>query len=128
MNLIYSQTEKRKAYRKWYHANEPESVKVARREWKKTEKGRRCVKNTQLKKAYGITLVQYEEMLAKQDGRCAICHIASTEFKKGLHVDHNHKTGKIRGLLCTNCNTRLVAALEDPLLDKAMAYIQGWAA
>lgn len=117
------QTADRKAYRKWYHAHESQSVKDARRAWKKTPKGKRCVKNTQLKATYGITLLQYEALLITQNGCCAICDRLAQEFKKGLHLDHNHATGKIRGLICPDCSTRLVAALESPPLEKAKEYL-----
>jgi len=57
-------------------------------------------KKNQLKRDYGITLEIYKEMFNKQNGRCAIC---KNEFKT-LCVDHDHLTGKIRGLLCHKCN------------------------
>src|SRR5450830_834703 len=59
------------------------------------------------KKLYGISLVQYNEMLDKQEYRCAMCDRQVSEFSKALHVDHNHSTGKVRGLLCVNCNSGL---------------------
>lgn len=118
--------QRRDEYREKYYSSESTHVREQRNTWKRSPKGVRCVKNTQLKSSYGITLSEYEMKLAEQRGNCAICERPASIFKKGLHVDHNHKTGKIRGLLCTNCNTRLVASLEDPLLDKAKAYLQGW--
>lgn len=121
-----SQTLERKAYRKWYHQNEPQSVKDARKAWKRSPKGKRCARNVQLKAMYGITLAEYEAILALQNGVCAICAKPGSNLKKGLHLDHNHVTGKNRGLLCGSCNTRLVSALEDPLLEKAQAYLVRW--
>lgn len=53
-------------------------------------------------KQYGLTLDSYTEMLQKQDSRCAIC-----KEQKTLVIDHCHKTGKVRGLLCIGCNTGL---------------------
>jgi hypothetical protein len=120
------QTADRKAYRKWYHANEPQSVKDARIAWKKTEKGKRCIRNVHLKKTYGITLADYEAKQVCQENRCAICGMPGERFKKGLHVDHSHKTNKVRGLLCIVCNTAL-AKIEDQLfMERAKAYLQGW--
>ncbi len=59
-------------------------------------------------KLYGITLEQYEEMLEAQGGVCKICgDPPPTGRKKYLSVDHCHQTGRVRGLLCTQCNTRL---------------------
>lgn len=66
-----------------------------------------------LKKAYGLTMEQYESMLVAQHGVCATCHKPETTLShwngnaKRLHVDHDHVTGKVRGLLCGRCNAAL---------------------
>lgn len=57
-----------------------------------------------LQKKYGITLAQYAEKLAGQNESCDLCHRHRSHFKSSLHVDHNHATGKIRGLVCYSCN------------------------
>jgi hypothetical protein len=57
-----------------------------------------------LLKIYGITRNEYEALRLKQDNRCAIC---KRPFEKLPHVDHDHKTGKVRGLLCGDCNRGL---------------------
>lgn len=62
------------------------------------------VRRYQLMRLYGITPEQYEGMLVKQDARCAIC--LRTSLGR-LCVDHNHTTGKVRGLLCQACNRAL---------------------
>lgn len=79
---------------------------------------------------YGITPVDYAEMLDAQGGVCAICgEPETTKHKKGtvrqLSVDHNHKTGKVRGLLCHNCNCG-IGRLKDDIekLRKAIAYLE----
>jgi len=82
-------------------------------------------RNSKLKKAYGITLKEYNKMLAKQDECCAIC---KTDIPNGkgntFHVDHCHETGKVRGLLCSNCNTSLGGFKDNPtLLTKAIKYL-----
>lgn len=59
-----------------------------------------------LKRCYGVTVLWYEEMLAKQDGRCAICKKAHRTGRR-LAVDHCHKTGKVRWLLCVGCNAHV---------------------
>lgn len=59
-------------------------------------------RNKRLMSLYGITLEQYEQMLTAQNGVCAICGRIPTG--RSLHVDHNHKTGEVRGLLCHSCN------------------------
>ena len=75
-------------------------------------------------RTYGITVEDYEEMWDEQDGSCAIC---DEEFADHTHgkVDHNHKTGKVRGLLCNKCNTGLGDFDDDPgLLRDAADYIE----
>ena len=85
-------------------------------------------KNSKLKKAYGITLDQYNEMLSKQDGKCMICLSDNNGFynkkPKAFAVDHCHTTGKIRGLLCGDCNTG-IGLLKDniDLLNNAIKYL-----
>ena len=60
------------------------------------------------KKKYGITLAQYDEMLAAQNGKCKICGSDKAgTIGQNFAVDHCHTTGKVRGLLCINCNARL---------------------
>ncbi len=59
-----------------------------------------------LRRTFGITVEQYEEMVNGQGGECRICHKTPKE-KQRLHIDHDHETGRIRGLLCFNCNTAL---------------------
>ena len=59
---------------------------------------------------YGISREQVEDILKKQAGKCAICRVAFRGFKKGprsIEVDHSHKNGKVRGLLCHRCNIRI---------------------
>src|ERR1700730_4434188 len=65
------------------------------------------------KRRYGITFEQYEDMFAEQGGVCAACGKPEKKFSNKskqitrLHVDHCHKTGRVRGLLCNDCNTAL---------------------
>ena len=79
-------------------------------------------KNSHLKERYGITLQQKLELLNKQNGRCAICKKDIIKIK--ACVDHDHKTGKIRGLLCDKCN-RALGGFEDnkEYLQQAMEYL-----
>ena len=68
-----------------------------------------------LRKIYGISSVEYDEMLAKQKGCCAICGRSGPGGRRRGHlvVDHNHVTGQIRGLLCHPCNTALGMFNDD---------------
>ena len=76
-----------------------------------------------LKRDYGLTKESYLEMLKSQNGVCAIC--CNPEKKRRLAVDHCHNTGKIRGLLCTRCNTSIGRFNDDvELLQKAIDYLK----
>ena len=91
------------------------------------EKYRSSVRNATLKAKYGIGLVEFAELLAKQGGACALCGATDpgVSWGRNLHVDHDHATGRIRGLLCQPCNTSLGKFKEDPaLLRKAANYIE----
>lgn len=57
---------------------------------------------------FGITEEQYDGLLRLQDGRCAVCHRHASTFRKRMSLDHDHKTGEIRGILCINCNRYIV--------------------
>lgn len=85
-------------------------------------------KDKDLKNRYSISLDEYTVLLEQQGGLCAICHEPESRQIKGvtcsLHVDHDHSTGKIRGLLCHGCNTGIGLLKEDiTVLHKAIAYL-----
>lgn len=103
--------EGKKAYLKAYRQLSPH-----------IEKGRA------LRESFGISLEQYQEMHNEQDGKCKICGQPETQKRNGkvraLAVDHNHKTGKIRGLLCSDCNTGIGKLKEDvEILQNAIRYL-----
>ena len=94
-------------------------------------KNKRKKKNTHLQKHFGISIEEYETLFNIQEGKCAICgNTESTIDKRSnmpkmLSVDHDHVTGKIRGLLCQTCN--LVLGLFKDSLDKfekAIVYLE----
>jgi len=66
------------------------------------------VRDKYLQKKYGITLEIYDQKLAEQNDCCALCGKHKSSFKRSLHVDHNHKTKKVRGLVCYYCNNKLI--------------------
>jgi hypothetical protein len=91
------------------------------------------IKNTWLKKEFGITLEKFLELKQQQNNVCAICLQPETcvvsrgQDKKirDLSVDHCHKTGKIRALLCSNCNKGIGSLKENiDILTKAIAYLK----
>ncbi len=106
--------EKRKRYSKEHHAKNPDA--------------RRSIV---YKKTYGITLENYNEMLAKQNNVCAVCKQPEvilhniTKKPKRLAIDHDHKTGQVRGLLCHRCNVFLgnYEELRD-LIPQFEIYLQ----
>jgi len=74
---------------------------------------------------YGITQAEYEALYLFQGGRCAICWRATGKSKR-LSVDHDHKTGEVRGLLCSPCNRGVLGHLRDDVLalERAIRYLQ----
>jgi hypothetical protein len=75
-----------------------------------------------LRKKYGVTLEQYNQMLEEQNHCCAICGKHKSQFSRSLHLDHNHKTGRPRGILCFYCNKRLVGAHTIKSVMKVLNY------
>lgn len=73
--------------------------------------------------AYNLSFENYGILYENQRGRCAICD--SEPLDKSLSVDHNHRTGEVRGLLCSSCNIGLGYFKDNPtLLDKAKTYLE----
>ena len=85
---------------------------------KNREKLAKMRRNNHLQCRYGITLEDYDQMLEVQQGRCAVC--SSKPQMKRLAVDHNHSTGKVRGLLCDRCNRALGLLNDDYQIAKSM--------
>lgn len=79
-------------------------------------------------KKFGITIEQYEEMVSIQNNSCAICRKHKDDFSgrgNNFHIDHCHTTGKLRGLLCSNCNTGLGQFKDDgEIMKNAIEYIK----
>jgi hypothetical protein len=118
--------EYNREYAKIYRKNNPEKTSRRRIEWRANNKEhvKQHTMNYNLQKLYGITSEQYNQLLLKQNGCCAICNKPSTDYKRRLHVDHDHTTKKIRGLLCVRCNYGVGYFNEDTsLLDKAKEYL-----
>lgn len=79
--------------------------------------------NYDLLRRHGITVEEYESMFTAQSGACAICRTESSP--RGLFVDHDHRSGRVRGLLCSTCNTGLGMFSDDAgLLEDAMYYLR----
>ena len=74
---------------------------------------KRHYRRRHLKKAYGITPDDFDRMMAEQDGKCGICGIHQDDNRRTFSVDHCHKTGRVRGLLCNNCNAAVGLLQEN---------------
>lgn len=73
------------------------------------------IRSLHYRNKYGITIDDYNQLLEQQHGYCRLCSKHQSEFKRRLDVDHNHKTGKIRGLVCNGCN-RTIGKYENKQL------------
>lgn len=112
----------RERARRWRNAN-PSKYAALRARQRANGSKARSDRKFHLKRNYGLTLEEYDEMFATQGGVCAICGRAPTAGIS-LHVDHNHKTGKHRSLTCFRCNNALGDFNDDPeLVQKAALYL-----
>lgn len=117
----------KKQYWDQYYAKNKETYVLRARAWRANNK--RQHHGQTLKSKYGITIDQYEALLAQQGGVCAICCQPEKRAKQGvvyrLHVDHDHRTGRIRALLCHNCNCAIGHVKEDPVvLERMIRYLE----
>jgi Recombination endonuclease VII len=105
---------------KQHHRNTPRTA--YHRKYRNSPKAKAAERNRKLRDSYGITQSDYDDMWIAQGGLCAICRLTS---KKSLAVDHCHTTGKVRGLLCQNCNIG-IGNLKDSviILESATRYIK----
>lgn len=78
-----------------------------------------------IRKKYGITKNQYDNLLQKQGGGCAICGRVEEPDGRRLSIDHDHNTGEVRGILCNNCNNGIGSFGDDiEGMHKAISYLQ----
>ena len=111
-------------FRKWQSENR-DKVRKASNKWKYKNEDRRI--SYMLRWRYGVTSTDYDRLFILQKGRCAICFSFGTA-KRRLALDHNHKTGTIRGLLCNSCNTGIGHFRDNTsLLNRAKTYLQKYA-
>ncbi len=119
---------------RWYAANREHAIAEVKRwqqenkehlhDYRREYRQRRSVeeRDAYLKRTFGITQADYDDLLARQGGGCAIC--GKQPGKISLHVDHDHETGVVRGLLCVGCNNALGQFHDEPrLLLRAAEYV-----
>ena len=123
--------ERNRIRSKIWRENNRQKSRDAQKRYRANNKDK--VADYKLKSRYGISLEQYNIMLATQDKKCAICgkaedtvHNTSGKLVK-LSVDHNHKTGAVRALLCQDCNIAIGYFGEDAeRMMNGAKYIQQW--
>lgn len=105
--------------------------KSCRRKYKKDNKEyiashrRKNARRYQLKHKFGMSKDDYKKLYNKQKGKCGICKQHSKSFTRDLCVDHSHKTGLVRGLLCHKCNASIGLLNDDvKLLLRAIDWIK----
>lgn len=117
-----------------YRKENSEKIKESRKMYKSTHKenlreyyrnNKEKIKHNFYKRKYGITIEEYDKLLNEQKGCCAICFIKQKDIGRNLSIDHCHTTGKIRGLLCNNCNASIGLFKEDiNILESAINYLK----
>ena len=113
--------------KKWYEANRSAELERSKEYYQTSGKQKKLEAYPErrrriLKSRYGITPEGFDELFKKQNGRCAIC---KQQYHSTLHIDHDHKTKEIRGLLCNNCN-RGLGHFKDSKenLEAAVTYLE----
>jgi hypothetical protein len=116
------QSRARERVRKWQAENR-ERYLAKQAQYKREGKLKIAARKSHLKRTFGITPEEYEARLAEQGGGCAVCGRAP-KAGKSLHVDHDHESGYVRGLLCFSCNAAL-GHFQDDLdrIDAALMYV-----
>lgn len=117
----------RNSYMREWNSRHRESVRNRDREYKKKFPDK--FRDSRLRSTFGISLDDYNAIFIKQNGVCAICERFDISYNmhgviKNLCVDHDHKTGSVRGLLCMRCNKALGSFYDDiSLLKNAIKYL-----
>ena len=125
----YSDAERRKIYKRAHYNANYNRYKESRLANKASPAK---AKSYNIKYHYGLTEAEYSDMLQAHDNKCAICNRRPTDagWSGWLVTDHNHATGRARGILCHSCNVGLGHFRDDPdLLRRAAAYLErpeGW--
>lgn len=115
--------DKREEQKKRHYIKNKDKIAEKSKVWYHNNKER--YKGVAMLRKYGISLEVFNQMRESQQCRCAICGKGEENFAKGLFVDHCHKTGKVRKLLCANCNAAIGMLQDDPkIIMIAVEYIK----
>lgn len=110
--------DRERAKYKRYREKNPEKVREAFQKWR--EKTPQYFRDRHLFKKYGLTIADFLKLIEEQNGVCAICQEAPATA-----VDHNHETGQVRGILCSQCNSLIGYAREqEAVLFAAVTYLR----
>ena len=112
-------TDSVRKYREALSLEEINQIHVKTRIREATTASFRLRRHNRLVREYGLSLTDYETLFQRQNGMCAICQ---TKPEQSLSVDHDHKTGQVRGLLCIRCNTGLGYVDNEEWLSRAIQY------
>lgn len=132
-------SDEQKKYQVEYYAKNKERKKAATREWYQNNKDKRreyragrfekdkvWKRDWDLQKRYGINAEVVDLTIEMQNNHCPICRRYFAKDDRRWHVDHCHTSGKVRGIICSNCNTLLGQAKENiSTLKNAIAYLEG---
>ena len=105
--------------KRWQQEN-PERFAAYQAEYRNRPERKRAMRDLYYRREFGLTADDVDAMIAAQDGVCAICLVAPKRFAS-WHVDHDHETGRIRGMLCNRCNQAIGLLGEDPARLRAAA-------
>jgi len=105
------------SYQRRYYNKHRHDLLAKRKLW--SADNYESIRNTALQFNYNLTLEQFNKLVTKQNGKCLLC-----DQTKKLCVDHDHKTGKVRGLLCKGCNVRLSWFENKKQFRKIMQYLK----
>ncbi len=144
--MPHKDPEARRAYLRSYNAANQDRLRSLHRQWQENnreklseyrkrhhakrleddlESVRREQRQAWLMRQYGLTIGDHESLVAAHDNRCAICKVQADDGKP-LHIDHDHKTGRVRGLLCGHCNRGIGLFRDNPaVLRRAIEYLRG---
>ena len=105
------------AYQREYRRTHPEKIKTISKKYTNTHKNEIKIRSKKwsLKTKYGLSITEFDNLLLSQDNRCAICkEPLDLQNPKNVNIDHNHLTGKVRGILCLKCNVAIGLLRDNP--------------
>jgi hypothetical protein len=122
---LRTKTPKYRSWRRLYEKTNKDKILAAERNHRATPHGRARKKDSALRARYGIGLEEFNLLLENQEHRCAVCRDRlDTSVSRFVHLDHDHVSGTIRGLLCWRCNLGVGYFKDDPKrLEAAAIYL-----